>query len=42
MERAKAEMAEKNSYDYIIVNDSVDKAALEIIDIMSKAPDKIP
>ena len=41
MERAKTEMGEKDSYDYIIVNDSVDKAAQEIIDIMSKAPDKI-
>ncbi len=42
MERAKTEMGEKDSYDYIIVNDSVDKAAREIINIMSKAPDKIP
>ncbi len=42
MERAKTEMGEKDSYDYIIVNDSVDKAAREIIDIMSKTPDKIP
>ncbi len=36
MERAKAEMAEKDRYDYIIVNDCVDKAAREIINIMSR------
>ena len=35
MQRAKAEMAEKDCYDYIVVNDSVSKAAREIIDIMS-------
>ncbi len=35
LERAKSEMAEKDRYDYIVVNDSVDKAAREIIEIMS-------
>ncbi len=37
MERAKAEMAEKECYDHIVVNDSVDNAAREIIDIMSRS-----
>jgi guanylate kinase len=32
--RAKAEMLEKDSYDYVVVNDIVDKAVAEILDIM--------
>ncbi|NLM83860.1 MAG: guanylate kinase [Clostridiales bacterium] len=32
--RAKAEMLEKDSYDYVVVNDEVDKAVAEILEIM--------
>lgn len=34
--RAKDELSEKGSYDYIVVNDSVEKAAAEIISIMDR------
>lgn len=36
LERAKAELAEKDTYDYVVVNDEVDKAAEEIIRIMER------
>ncbi len=36
LERAKTELAEKNTYDYVIVNDVVDIAAQEIINIMDR------
>ena len=42
MERAKMEMAEKDSYDHIIVNDDVDRAACDILEIMRTQPDKKP
>jgi guanylate kinase len=32
--RAKAEMLEKDSYDYVVVNDEVDKAVAEVLGIM--------
>jgi len=32
--RARTELTEKNSYDYTIINDDVDRAAREILDIM--------
>ena len=35
-ERAKMELAEKDTYDYVVVNDEVDKAAEEIIRIMER------
>lgn len=36
LERAKTELAEKDTYDYVIVNDVVDEAAREIINIMDR------
>jgi guanylate kinase len=36
MERAKTELSEKDTYDYVIVNDSVDDAAHEILTIMDR------
>lgn len=36
MERAKTELSEKGTYDYVIVNDSVDEAAQEIVTIMNR------
>lgn len=36
LSRAKAELSEKDSYDHIIVNDSVEKAAAEILTIMDR------
>lgn len=34
LERAKSELAEKDTYDYVVVNEKIDKAAQEIIKIM--------
>lgn len=36
LSRAKMELSEKESYDYIIVNDSVEKAADDILSIMNR------
>ena len=36
LERAKAELAEKDTYDYVVVNDEVDNAAEKIIRIMKR------
>jgi guanylate kinase len=36
LERAKTELAEKNTYDYVVVNDAIDEAAREIIHIMDR------
>lgn len=36
LSRAKAELSEKGSYDHIVVNDSVEKAAAEIITIIDR------
>lgn len=36
LERAKTELAEKDTYDYVIVNDVVDEAAREILTIMDR------
>jgi guanylate kinase len=36
LERAKTELAEKSTYDYVVVNDAIDEAAQEIIHIMNR------
>jgi guanylate kinase len=36
LERAIMELGEKDSYDYVVVNDSVEKAAQEILEIMAR------
>ncbi len=36
LERARTELAEKDTYDYVVVNDAVDAAAQKIIDIMDR------
>jgi guanylate kinase len=36
LERAKTELAEKDTYDYVVINDKIDKAAQEIIEIMER------
>jgi guanylate kinase len=36
LERAITELGEKDSYDYVVINDSVDRAAQEILDIMAR------
>lgn len=36
LERAKTELTEKDTYDYVVVNDAIDEAAREIIHIMDR------
>jgi guanylate kinase len=36
MARAKTELSEKDTYDFVIVNDSVDEAAQQILNIMDR------
>lgn len=36
LQRARTELAEKDTYDYVIINDTIDKAAQEIIKIMER------
>ncbi len=36
LERAITELGEKDTYDYVVVNDSVEKAAQEILEIMAR------
>ena len=36
MARTKLELAQRNKYDYCIMNDDLDRAVKEIIDILNK------